>query len=129
MYKMPIKANDVKKLLNYKSIVKPDLKYLVDEVVRLYRANKMIFSVAERTAWRLAGSKTQVNKAMADITLYDTKTSQRERIAKDKQWRDAPIVNWYVKGTVYLSTNYKNKHSTKHFKDTLPEALKIRARV
>ena len=115
-------------LKGYRFAAKPEQKPLIDDVIRLYRDQKMIYSVAERTAQRLVGTKPQIEKAKKDIIKYTHQTSQKERIAKDKELRDKPIRNWYVKGTVKVKTRYKNKHSDKVYEDELPEALTIRAR-
>ena len=88
----------------------------------------MIYSVAEKTAHRLIGSKPMIEKAKQDIIKYSNQTSQSERLAKEKELRDKPVRNWYVKGTVKVKTRYKNKHSDKVYEDSLPEALTIRAR-
>ena len=88
----------------------------------------MIYSVAEKTAHRLIGSKPMIERAKKDIIKYTNQTSQSERLGKEREFRDKPIRNWYVKGTVLLKTKYKNKHSDKEYEDRLPEALTIRAR-
>ena len=102
---------------------------LIDNVIRLYRSQKMILSVAEKTARRISGgTKPQIARAKLDIDKYSNQTSQKERMAKEKELRDKPIVNWYVKGTLTLKVKYNNKHSHKTYEDKVPEALKIRAR-
>ena len=112
----------------YRSLAKPEQKPFIDDVIRLYRAQKMIYSVAEKTAHRLIGTKPQIATAKKDIIKYTSQTSQSERLAKEREWRDKPVRNWYVKGTVKVKTRYKNKHSDKVYEDSLPEALTIRAR-
>ena len=82
----------------YRSLAKPEQKPFVDDVIRLYRSQKMIYCVAERTAHRLAGTKPQIETAKKDIIKYTGQTSQKERIAKEKELRDKPVRNWYVKG-------------------------------
>ena len=99
--------SSVLQLKGFRAVAKPEQKPLIDDVIRLYRDQKMIYSVAEKTAHRLTGSRPQIEKAKQDIIKYTHQTSQKERIAKDKELRDKPIRNWYVKGTVKVSTRYK----------------------
>jgi len=78
----------------YRSLAKPEQKPFIDDVIRLYRAQKMIYSVAEKTAHRLIGTKPQIETAKKDIIKYTSQTSQSERLAKEREWRDKPVRNW-----------------------------------
>jgi hypothetical protein len=95
-------------LKGYRFLAKTEaLKQLVDHVIRLYRAQKMIYSIAESTAHMIIGTPAQLQRAKKDIAKYTTQTSQKERIAKERELRDKPVRYWYVKGTVTIKTKYK----------------------
>ena len=59
--------SSVLNLKGYRVLAKPDQKPLIDEVIRLYRDQKMIYSVAEKTAHRLIGSKPSIEKAHQEL--------------------------------------------------------------
>ena len=125
---MPRKASNVKDLLSYKPIAKEENKADIDEVVRLYKTKKMVFSMATKTAKQLIGNKRQVAVARTRMLEYAGKQSKSDKMKAASNALKQPIKVWYVKGTLKLKVVYKNKHSHKEYEDEVPEALAIRAR-
>ena len=124
---MPTKKAFVTKLSLYRELVIPDNKSYVDDVVRMYRNKKMVYSMAERTMKQLLGNNTQIRAAVNRTQEYSGKKSRSE-IMKSNAQGDKPVRNWYVRGKLKLTTKYKNKHSDKTYSDIVPEAMTVRAR-
>ena len=71
--------SSVLNLKGYRFLAKTEVQQQqIDEVIRLCRAQKMIYSVAEKTAHRLIGSKPMIERAKKDIIKYTNQTSQSE---------------------------------------------------
>ena len=76
---MPVKKSNVKDLLNYRPIARPENRDDIDEVARLYRTKKMVFSMAMKTVRQLTGNKRQAEVARARALEYGGKFPRATR--------------------------------------------------